>query len=200
MKTSYPPPAISGWLQCIAVLCFLAAGVCLIGSVASENGNLLVLSISFLIVGMWHTALAKAVHLALDSLYRSAVANEQMLALMPAGNPAAGATAALPASSSNQGTVLPPAAPAARAAPPQAIGIRPPATTSATPHRPALPPPGNPASPAVKQPSPASAAPPPAEMKALCIYCSQSVTFPSGMTGQEVPCPSCAKPLLLSET
>jgi hypothetical protein len=37
----------------------------------------------------------------------------------------------------------------------------------------------------------------PAEMKTLCGHCAQSVAFPSGMVGQEIPCPTCGKLLLL---
>ena len=175
MNTKYEKPMLAKIFFVCAVIFYIAAALAFLAGIRVSlypyakmpNGGIGVLAsaLGFGIVGLTYHALSSATHFVLDSLARSADANEQMLALMLAQN----------------STV-----PGRNVAAPPSVGL-----SSKATHR-------------VNAPSITTSAPAPARTPAAssdprvtCIHCSTRIAFPPEGAGQELPCPTCGKPLLL---
>ena len=173
MNTKYEKPMLAKIFFVCAVIFYIAAALAFLAgipvAITTERAlgllGVFASALGFGIVGLTYHALSSATHFVLDSLARSADANEQMLALMLAQN----------------STV-----PGRNVAAPPSVGL-----SSKATHR-------------VNAPSITTSAPAPARTPAAssdprvtCIHCSTRIAFPPEGAGQELPCPTCGKPLLL---
>lgn len=213
MKTKNDSPMLSTLLYLVAFICFMGAMVTILGVVTSTIPEVyLFYALGFGVASVMYFAMAKAIHMVLDFLVRTAESNEQILALLtddyqkvPARHlEILNALLALPSAQ----TRLPPSgaspSPTANATTTVSSVIAPipaPLLAGRSPVPAAAPGP-SPAAGGGTKPSPrAPVANPVAvaalELKALCANCSTKVAFPPDWLGQEAPCPTCNKPLLL---
>lgn len=196
MKTKHPRPMLTSVLNISGWFCFLGALGCFLLAF-DRGGNYFAIAIALLITGITNFGMAEAVHLAIDSMARTAESNEQIAAFLtgqsgaaspsvPAGTTSGSASSTPPALSASPPAPRPPSAAAAPATPP--------ASTATAPSRQTPVPPAAASQPPTQAPKPRRTEP-----TALCSNCQQKIAFPIAMAGQTVSCPSCATQITLDD-